>query len=52
MFGLGHWEILIAVLVGLLVFGGQRIPELAKGMGTGIREFKQGMKGIPEDQES
>lgn len=40
----GHWEILVIVLVLLLLFGGRKIPELARGMGRGIREFKDGMK--------
>ena len=48
--GLGHWEILVIVLVVLLLFGGRKIPELMKGLGTGMREFKKGMRG--EDEES
>jgi sec-independent protein translocase protein TatA len=48
--GLGHWEILVIVLVVLLLFGGRKIPELMKGLGTGMREFKKGMRG--EDDES
>lgn len=38
--GLGGWEILLIVLVLLIFFGAKRIPELAKGLGKGIKEFK------------
>jgi len=45
----GGWEILLIVLAILLLFGGRKIPELMKGLGKGIREFKTGVKG--EDNE-
>lgn len=48
--GLGHWEILAIVLAILLIFGGRKIPELMKGLGRGMREFKQGLRG--EDEEN
>ena len=38
-----HWLIVLAVIV--LLFGGKRIPELMRGMGEGIRTFKEGMRG-------
>jgi sec-independent protein translocase protein TatA len=41
----GGWEILLIVLAILLLFGGRKIPELMKGLGKGIREFKTGVKG-------
>jgi len=37
----GGWELLVIVLVIVLLFGGKKIPELAKGLGKGIREFKE-----------
>ncbi|MFV0305759.1 MAG: twin-arginine translocase TatA/TatE family subunit [Moheibacter sp.] len=40
----GGWEILIIVLVVLLLFGGKKIPELMKGLGSGIKEFKDATK--------
>lgn len=40
----GGWEILIIVLVILLLFGGRKIPELMKGLGSGIKEFKDATK--------
>ncbi len=41
MFGLGPTELLLIVLVLLLLFGGRKIPELMRGLGSGIREFKR-----------
>ena len=46
MFGLGTGEIILIVIVVLLLFGGKKIPELMKGLGKGVRSFKDGMKGI------
>jgi sec-independent protein translocase protein TatA len=50
---LGGQEIIIIALILLLLFGGKKIPELMKGMGRGIREFKDASKGIEgkEDEE-
>ena len=45
-------EWLIILLVVLIVFGGKKIPELMKGIGKGIKEFKEGMKGIEDDIKS
>ncbi|HVF91951.1 MAG TPA: twin-arginine translocase TatA/TatE family subunit [Blastocatellia bacterium] len=45
MMGLGMPELLIIVLIIVLLFGARRIPELAKGLGEGIRSFKTGMHG-------
>lgn len=45
---IGGWQIFVIVLVVLLLFGGKKIPELMKGIGRGVKEFKDGMSG--EDQ--
>lgn len=41
----GPWQIVIVVLVVLLFFGGRKIPELMKGLGKGMKEFKDATKG-------
>lgn len=47
---LGIWEILLIALIVLLIFGGKKIPELMRGLGKGIRSFKDGMSGKEDDQ--
>lgn len=49
--GLGGWEILLIVLVLVIFFGAKKIPELARGMGRGIREFKDATKEIKDEIE-
>ncbi len=47
--GLGLQEILIIAFIVLLLFGGKKIPELMKGLGKGVRSFKDGVSSIEED---
>lgn len=47
--GLGMSEILLIALVVLLFFGGKKIPELMKGLGKGVRSFKDGMNDTEKD---
>lgn len=49
IFGLGTGELVVIVLVVLLLFGGKKIPELMKGIGKGVRSFKQGMNDISDE---
>jgi sec-independent protein translocase protein TatA len=49
MFGFGFQELLLILLIVVLIFGTSRIPELGKGLGEGIKNFKKGLKG-EEDQ--
>ncbi|MFA5444073.1 MAG: twin-arginine translocase TatA/TatE family subunit [Bacteroidales bacterium] len=50
LFGtLGATEIIIIALIVLLLFGGRKIPELMKGIGKGVKSFKDGVKGIEDD---
>ncbi|MBQ2484436.1 MAG: twin-arginine translocase TatA/TatE family subunit, partial [Muribaculaceae bacterium] len=50
LFGtLGTSELLLIAFVVLLLFGGKKIPELMKGLGKGVRSFKQGMNDIEEE---
>jgi len=44
--GIGMQEVLLITLVVLLFFGGRKIPELMKGLGKGVRSFKEGMNNI------
>ena len=49
---LGTQEIILIVVALLLLFGGKKIPELMRGIGRGVKEFKDGAKGIdPENKE-
>lgn len=45
---IGTTEIVVIVLVVLLLFGGKKIPELMRGMGKGVKSFKDGMNGLDE----
>lgn len=47
---LGTPEIILIVLAVLLLFGGKKIPELMRGLGKGVKEFKDGQKGAPESE--
>ena len=50
LFGsLGATEIIIIAFIVLLLFGGKKIPELKKGIGKGVRSFKDGVKGIEDE---
>lgn len=50
LFGtIGAPEIIIIALIVLLLFGGKKIPELMKGIGKGVKSFKDGMKGVEDD---
>lgn len=46
---LGTGEIVIIAIVVLLLFGGKKIPELMKGIGKGVKYFKDGVKGLEDD---
>jgi sec-independent protein translocase protein TatA len=53
MFGtLGFWEILIIFVIVILIFGTSRIPELGRGLGEGIKNFKKSLKGDEDDKKS
>ena len=46
---LGGWEWVIVILAVLLLFGAKKIPELAKGLGTGIKEFKKATREVTDE---
>ena len=45
----GGWEIVLILAVVLLLFGAKKLPELAKGLGTGIKEFKKATKEVTDE---
>jgi sec-independent protein translocase protein TatA len=49
VFGFGIWEIILIFAVLILVFGARRIPEIGRGLGEGIRNFKGSVKGDSDD---
>jgi len=59
MFGFGHWELLIILVIALIIFGAGKLPEIGSGLGNAIRGFKKGVseveseiKEVPEKIES
>jgi sec-independent protein translocase protein TatA len=48
--GIGGQEIIIIALVVLLFFGGRKIPEMMKGLGKGVKSFKEGLNGLDDDK--
>ena len=51
MLGLGWGEMLVLLAIVLIIFGASRLPEIGKGLGSGIQEFKKSVKGEPESNE-
>lgn len=49
---LGTGEIIIIAVLVLLLFGGKKIPELMKGLGKGVKSYKDGVKGLEDDLEN
>ena len=47
--GLGMQEIIVIALIVLLLFGGKKIPELMKGLGKGVKSFKDGIKEVDDE---
>jgi sec-independent protein translocase protein TatA len=52
MGGLGGPEIILILVIVLLMFGGKKIPEMMRGLGKGMKEFKDGKDGISDDLEA
>jgi len=55
MFGLGHWELLIILVIALIIFGAGKLPEIGSGIENAIRNFKKGAAevetGLKEEPE-
>lgn len=47
---IGPWQIVLIVVLALLLFGGKKIPELMRGLGSGLKEFKDASKEEPSDK--
>ena len=52
MFGLGYQELLLILVIVLILFGAQRLPDLAKSLGSSVKEFKKGVSEITKDDTS
>jgi sec-independent protein translocase protein TatA len=49
---IGPWQIVLIVVLALLLFGGKKIPEMMRGLGEGVKEFKKAAKGESEEDKS
>ncbi|MCP5468891.1 MAG: twin-arginine translocase TatA/TatE family subunit [Chlamydiales bacterium] len=47
---IGSWELIVILIVVLVLFGGKRLPELARNLGKGLREFKKASRGIDDEE--
>lgn len=52
LLGLGMQEIILIALIVLLLFGGRKIPELMKGLGKGVKSFKDGVNGLDDETDN
>ncbi|MCC5832218.1 MAG: twin-arginine translocase TatA/TatE family subunit [Chlamydiales bacterium] len=48
---IGGWELILILFVVLILFGGKRLPEFARNLGKGMREFKKASQGIHEEED-
>ena len=49
MFGFGHWEIMIILVLVLIIFGAGKLPEIGAGLGKSIRNFKKGVTDVENE---
>ena len=49
MFGLGYQELLLILVIVLILFGAQRLPDLARSLGSSVKEFKMGVNELKDD---
>jgi sec-independent protein translocase protein TatA len=52
MFGLGYQELLLILVIVLILFGAQRLPDLARSLGSSVKEFKKGINEMSKDDTS
>lgn len=48
----GIWELVVILLIAAVIFGGKRLPELGRGLGAGLSNFKEALKGKPGEAEA
>jgi sec-independent protein translocase protein TatA len=51
MFGLGYQELLLILLIVLILFGASKLPELARSLGSSVKEFKKGVAEVSKEEE-
>jgi sec-independent protein translocase protein TatA len=49
MFGMGHWELLIILVIVVVIFGAGKLPQIGAGLGQSIRNFKKGVANVEAD---
>ena len=49
MFGFGHWEILVILVIAMIIFGAGKLPEIGSGLGSAIRNFKKGVSKVESE---
>ena len=49
MFGLGHWELMIILILVMIIFGAGKLPEIGAGLGKSISNFKKGVSDVEKD---
>jgi sec-independent protein translocase protein TatA len=52
MFGLGYQELLLILVIVLILFGAQRLPDLARSLGSSVKEFKKGVAEMSKDDDT
>ena len=50
MFGLGHWELLVILIVVMIIFGAGKLPQIGAGLGQSIRNFKKGVAEVETEK--
>jgi sec-independent protein translocase protein TatA len=49
MYGFGHWELLIILIIAVIIFGAGKLPEIGSGIGNAIRNFKKGVSEVEKE---